>query len=246
MSYEGSSKEACDIDAVTETDEGRRWRRIDALKERLLRGGGGEGSSDYDGVDEEIAIMEEIECLRPSYMRPANDPRLNGRWNFVLSKDDLGTQLIKELLPPEYYSFGKDDEKKTADDGGEESSSSSPLRALLGSLYELEGLYMRISDEQSAVDIVLSSRVLFGRVPIDVVFSTSLVSANYGDDDDGAEGTLFLERFESVSVGGPKLPLPESWRRFRYLEITFLDDDILIARGSGGEPHVLVRAPEDG
>ena len=58
------------------------------------------------------------------------------------------------------------------------------------------------------------------------------------------DGTLFLEKFESIIVGGVSLPLPESWQRFRYLEITYLDDDIVIARGSGGDPHVLVRAKE--
>ena len=33
--------------------------------------------------------------LRPKSMIPAVAPKLNGRWNFVLSKDDLGTQLSK-------------------------------------------------------------------------------------------------------------------------------------------------------
>ncbi len=100
---------------------------------------------------------------------------------------------------------------------------------------------MRISKEQSQVKIVLASKVCFGRIPIDVVFSTSLLSTNY---DEETDGTLFLEKFESVTIGGVSLPLPSSWQRFRYLEITYLDEDIVIARGSGGEPHVLVRANE--
>lgn len=217
------SKEACSIDDLfDEIDDDRRWKRIDMLKQKLLRG---------EDPDNEIATMEELECLRPQSMKPADDPKLNGQWNFVLSKDDLGTQVIKELLPPEYYG-GKDDSDE---------STSSLLRDILGGLYQLEGLYMRIHDEQSQVEIVLSSKIFFGKIPIDIVFGTSLLSTNY---DEATDGTLFLEKFESISVGGVSLPLPEDWQRFRYLEITYLDDDIVIARGSGADPHVLVRAKE--
>lgn len=231
LDYNGSSKESCSVEAMAEIDEGRRWKRIDLLKEKLLRG-------DFDGdSDEDITIMEELECLRPTSMKPASDPKLNGQWNFVLSKDGLGNSILKELLPPEYYSFGDDADN----DKSLGAASSPPLKALLSNLYQLKGLYMKIKDEQSQVEIVLASNVCFGKIPIDIVFATSLLSTNY---DEETEGTLFLEKFESIIVGGISLPLPESWQRFRYLEITFLDDDIVIARGSGGEPHVLVRAPE--
>ena len=219
----GSSKESCSIDSI-DMDEDKRWKRIESLKEELVQG----------GSEDELTLMEELECLRPQSMQPAYDPKLNGRWNFVLSKDDLGTQLIKELLPPDYYSFETDDDdsKKDNNNGGP------PWRMLLNPVYKLNGLYMKIYDKQSQVDIVLSSNILFGAVPIDIVFTTSLLSTNYEEETDG---TLFLEKFESIKVGGVSLPLPDSWQRFRYLEITYLDDDIVIARGSGGEPHVLVR-----
>lgn len=232
--YNDSGKESCNIDAVAEIDEERRWERIGVLKDKLLHGN---LSSDDS---EDIAIMEELECLRPSSMKPAYDSKLNGRWNFVLSKDDLGTSLIKELLPPEYYSLGNSQESIDDNDDISSSSKTSPLwKLLLDKLYQLKGLYMRIHDEQSQVEIVLSSKILFGKVPIDIVFSTSLLGTNY---DEETEGILFLEKFESITLGGVSLPIPSTWQRFRYLEITFLDDDIVIARGSGGDPHVLVRA----
>ncbi|KAL9180524.1 hypothetical protein ACHAXT_010977 [Thalassiosira profunda] len=223
--YQGSGKELCDIESVLDVNDERRWERISELKAKLLSGDGGDAEDD-------IAIMEQLECLRPQSMKPADDPKLNGRWNFVLSKDDLGTSFIKELLPPDYYSFG---DEETKDSGSQQSP---PWKALLGNAYQLKGLYMRISDEQSQVEIVLSSSILFGKLPIDIVFKTSLLSTNY---DEETEGTLFLEKFEAIELGGFSLPLPSSWQRFRYLEITFLDDEIVIARGSGGEPHVLVR-----
>ena len=111
-------------------------------------------------------------------------------------------------------------------------------KALLSGLYQLKGLYMRISGKQSQVKIVLASKVCFGRIPIDVVFFTSLLSTNYKKE---TEGTLFLEKFESVTIGGVSLPLPSSWQRFWHPEIKYLNDDIVIACGSRGEPHVLVR-----
>ena len=221
--YSSTSKDTCSMEDLFDENinDDRRYEKIESLKEQLLTG--------ISDSEEEIRVMEELECLKPESMRPAYDSRLNGQWNFVLSKNDLGTQLIKELLPPEYYSFGDDDTDE----------SSSPLRSILSSLYSLKGLYMRIHSNQTQVEIVLSSRIIFGQVPIDIVFGTSLeVSSTESD------GTLFLEKFESIEVGGVSLPVPESWQRFRYLEITYLDDDIVIARGSGGDPHVLVRAKE--
>ena len=222
--YSSTTKDTCSMEDLFDENinDDRRYEKIESLKEELLAG--------ISDSEEEIRVMEELECLREESMRPAYDSRLNGQWNFVLSKNDLGTQLIKELLPPEYYSFGDDTDK----------SSSSPLRSILSSLYSLKGLYMRIHSEQTQVEIVLSSKIIFGQVPIDIVFGTSLeVSSTESED-----GTLFLEKFESIEVGGISLPIPESWQRYRYLEITYLDDDIVIARGSGGDPHVLVRSKE--
>jgi len=214
--YDGSGKESRSI-AVMEIDEERRWERIAVLKEKLLKGGS--PSAGYgDDIDDAIASMEGLECLRPQSMKPAFDPKLNGQWHFVLSKDDLGTSLIKELLPPEYF-FGDDDSATT-------STSTPPWKVLLNNLYQLK--------------VVLSSSVLFGKFPIDIVISTSLISTNYGEE---TNGILLLEKFESIEVGGISLPVPSSWQRFCYLEITYLDDEIVIAKGSGEEPHVLFRAP---
>ena len=221
--YSSTSKDTCSMEDLFDENinDDRRYEKIESLKGQLLAG--------ISDSEEEISVMEELECLRPESMMPAYDSRLNGQWNFVLSKNDLGTQLIKELLPPEYYSFGDDNDKST-----------SPLRSILSSLYSLKGLYMRIHSEQTQVEIVLSSKIIFGQVPIDIVFGTSLEVPSAESED----GTLFLEKFESIKVGGVSLPIPESWQRYRYLEITYLDDDIVIARGSGGDPHVLVRAKE--
>ena len=212
---ESTRPDTCPID-LADIEDGTRGELVGDLKDRLLKGGAGE---------DDIALMEKLECLLPTSTRPAYDPLLNGRWDFVLSKDDIGTQLIRELLQP--------------DDDGDEPVQSSPIRGLIAGVYKLNGLYMKISDEQSRVDICLSSSVVLGLVPLDVVISTSLEPA--GED---LDGTRFLEKFEGVSVSGIGVPMPSSWRRLRYLDISYLDEDILIARSSGGEPHVLTRSKD--
>ena len=48
------------------------------------------------------------------------------------------------------------------------------------------------------------------------------------------------ESFQGASIMGIDLPLP-NMAVARPLEITYLDEDIMIARNDGGEPHLLVR-----
>jgi len=160
---------------------------------------------------DDIALMEELESLRARSTKPAYDASLNSRWDFVLSKSDLGTDLLKKLKPEEGFS---------------------PLQLA----YAVRDVYMEISEEQSQVKIVLKSKIL-GR-NIDVALSTSLLPMAY---DDETDGTLFVERFEGVKVGDVDMPIPKSWKRSRYLEIGYLDHDMMIARGNGGEPHFLLR-----
>ena len=94
---------------------------------------------------------------------------------------------------------------------------------------------MEIGEEQTKVSILVKSRIL--GLPTTVVFTTSLLPCNY---DDETNGTLFVEPFQGVQVAGIDLPIPSSWQRSRYLEIGYLDDEMIIARGNGGEPHFLL------
>lgn len=54
-------------------------------------------------------------------------------------------------------------------------------------------------------------------------------------------GTLLLEHFQGVHLNGFEIPTPQHWHTTRTLEITYMDKDIMIARTSGGEPHLLLR-----
>ncbi|KAL7455621.1 hypothetical protein ACHAWC_008773 [Mediolabrus comicus] len=130
-----SGKDSCSMDALMEMSDERRWARINELKDVLLRRNGNENVNDENDME----MMEELECLRPKSMIPADDPKMNGRWNFVLSKDDLGTQLIKELLPPDYHSIGSDiDTDGKLSSSSSTSSQSPPWKTLLSTAYQLQ------------------------------------------------------------------------------------------------------------
>ena len=194
------NEDECSIEEEEETQ-----RRRDEIKRMLTN------PVDSDGSHDPIALMEELELLRPSSTKPAYDEGLNSRWSFVLSKSDVGTDLLKQLQTEEGFS---------------------PLQLI----FAVRDVYMKISQEQRLVEIVLKSRVL--GADVDVTLSTSLMPMSY---DDESDGVLFVERFEGVKLGGTDLPLPNSWRGSRYLEITYLDDTMMIARGNSGEPHFLLR-----
>ena len=194
------NEDECSIEEEEETQ-----RRRDEIQRMLTN------PVDSDGSHDPIALMEELELLRPSSTKPAYDESLNSRWSFVLSKSDVGTDILKQLQTEEGFS---------------------PLQLV----FAVRDVYMKISQEQRLVEIVLESRVL--GADVDVTLSTSLMPMSYDDENDGV---LFVERFEGVRLGGIELPLPNSWKGSRYLEITYLDDNMMIARGNSGEPHFLLR-----
>lgn len=58
-------------------------------------------------------------------------------------------------------------------------------------------------------------------------------------------GTFFRETFQGLSLNGVPLWTPPHWRQgTRDLQITYMDDDLMIARTAGGEPHLLLRHSE--
>ena len=186
--------------AVFDTEEAA-WEERQELKRRLF-------SLGPEGQEEATAIMEQLENLRPSSVRPIEDPTLNGRWDFVFDVEpDIGTGVIRTLIedPP----------------------------PMLGPIFNLNDVRMEIENNR-IIRIVVATKVL-GQ-DCDLVLSTSLLP-----DESDVAGTTVLERFEGIEVGGNKLPVPDSWKRSRPLEISFLDEDMLIARGNGGEPHFLMR-----
>lgn len=185
-------------------------RRRDELKLALSR------DASRRTPEENFAMLEELEALRPSTTRPVDDARLNGRWDFCFDVEpDVGTGFIKELF----------------EGGGP---------GWMRNVIDFKGVCMVIGEGQSAIRLQVSLALL--RNDIDVVLHTSLRPApisSPGDDD----GTMFKERFEGVEVNGLRLPYPEAWRGERFLEFSYLDGGFAVARGAGGLPHFLVRSP---
>ena len=160
--------------------------------------------------EENFAMLEELERLKPNETRPIEDPLLNGRWDFCFDVEpDIGTGYIKEI----FEGNGPQWIKKIIDP---------------------KGVHMEIGQSQSTIQLIVSVSVF--EQDLTMILHTSLSPAAKNPD-----GTMFMEKFEGIEVNGFRLPYPNAWKKSRYLEFSYLDDEFAIARGSGGEPHFLLR-----
>jgi len=166
----------------------------------------GDCQGDKECLTQAFDYLEQIEAL--ARRKPAHDPLLNGRWDFNFDIEaDMGTGVVKDIL-----------------------EGRSPIKPL----FNLEDLYLTISDNQSKVTITVSTKVL--GLPTEIILRTNIIP-----EESDPTGTLFQEHFEGIELMGMKLPIPDSWQQSRLLEFTYLDETMLIARGNGGEPHFLER-----
>ena len=53
------------------------------------------------------------------------------------------------------------------------------------------------------------------------------------------------ETYVSVSAGGRDLAVPDALQYSRLLYITYLDDDLMVARDESGVPEILVRKEKE-
>lgn len=160
--------------------------------------------------EENFAMLEELERLKPTSTRPTEDSSLNGRWEFCFDVEpDVGTGFIKDL----FEGNGPDWVRKVID---------------------FQGVHMEIGNEQTTIQLVVS--VALFEKEISLILHTSLSPAQRNPD-----GTMFMEKFEGIEVNGFRLPYLNAWKKSRHLEFSYLDDEFAVARGSGGEPHFLLR-----
>jgi uncharacterized protein YbjT (DUF2867 family) len=102
----------------------------------------GDCQGDPDTLEEAFGIFEQIESLQ--VRKPATDPLLNGRWDFVFDVEaDMGTGVVKDII-----------------------NGDSPVKLLLN----LEDLYMTI-ETQSRINIMVSTKVL--GIPMELKLQTS-------------------------------------------------------------------------
>jgi hypothetical protein len=99
---------------------------------------------------------------------------------------------------------------------------------------DFHDVFLEVSRQQSQVKAIVAFSV-FG-FPLELNVFTSL-RPNATD----PHGTHLIEQFQGLRLAGVDIPTPEEWHRSRDLEISYLDDDMMIARTAGGEPHLLLR-----
>ena len=88
--------------------------------------------------------------------------------------------------------------------------------------------------------MIAKATVLFALLgfPMELVVQTYLEPDRTNDP---VGGTHLCETFRLLALNGVTLPTPEHWKSTRDLEISYLDEDCMIARTSFGEPHLLLR-----
>lgn len=165
-------------------------------------------------------IMKDLESLRPhGIVRPAEHTSLNARWSFCFTGVPTIGMRLITLL----------------------SRMSSAFSAVSRLVLDFDNVFLEVSD-LSQVQAVVRAK-LFGR-PLELVVRTNL-QKNATD----CQGTYLIESFDSLELQGFTIPTPASWKKARDLEISYLDDDLMIARTAHGEPHLLLRhstcSPDD-
>ena len=168
-------------------------------------------------------VMRQMESLCP-VARPAyQQHRLNSRWSFVFTGvPTIGMKLITLL---------------------------SRISICNEQLVDFRDVFLQVSSSNSSPPLskkttqppsmTAKAIVTFGilGLPMELVVQTHLEP----DPCDCLKGTHLCETFRSLSLNGVVLPTPEHWKSTRDLEITYLDDDCMIARTGFGEPHLLLR-----
>ena len=167
-------------------------------------------------------IMKELEQSSPlPILRPASHHALNANWSFVFTGvPTIGMRLIT-LLSRISVLF--------------------PFEIL-----DFRNVALNVENEQTKAKALVEVQ-LCGSVDLALEVCTSLRRPTEDDltgeykEFRGEEGTLLLEHFQGIKLNGITIPTPQSWSTTRTLEISYMDKDILIARTSGGEPHLLLR-----
>jgi len=166
-------------------------------------------------------VMRDLEHERLPIMRPATHHSLNAHWSFVFTGvPTIGMRLITLL---------------------------SRISALFPfEILDFRDVALSVSDGQSKAKALVEVKVC-GYLDLLLEVVTSLRRPDQSDlDGDYCEfgdedGRLLLEHFEGIWLNGNRLPTPQEWHTTRTLEITYMDGDIMVARTSGGAPHLLLR-----
>jgi len=101
-------------------------------------------------------------------------------------------------------------------------------------IVDFKDVFLEVSNQNTKAKAIVNFKV-FG-VPFELNVRTNLCA-----DKSCPKGTMMNEHFQGITLQGWTVPTPEAWHRSRTLEISYLDEDMMIARTAGGEPHFLLR-----
>lgn len=177
--------------------------------------------SAYDRASINEAILK-LEALNPTE-NPVYSPLINGVWmlryagGYSESKIPSPTRDLALFLYSGGYSPGL--------------FALSLAQKLPAQLVELGELEISISRSQPRIEAKIDV-TLFGGSEESIV-----VKARLEED----SGLRFTETYESASVLGQTLDLPEPLQYSRDLYVSYVDEDILVVRDGAGIPEILVR-----
>lgn len=103
---------------------------------------------------------------------------------------------------------------------------------LPAALCETGDLTITISREQPRIEANVGVKLLGGTAEQEVSVKARL---------DVESAVRFTETYESASVLGQNIELPEAVQYSRELMVTYVDEDILVVRDASGIPEILVR-----
>lgn len=182
-------------------------------------------SSGEVAADDRAAINEAIlklEALNPTE-DPVYSPLINGVWNLRYAGGysepkipsptrDLALFLYSGGYSPGLFALGL-------------------AQKLPAALVELGDLEISISRSQPRIEARIAAK-LFGGAEDIIEVKARLEEAS---------GLRFNEVYESASVLGQTLDLPEALQYSRELYVSYVDEDILVVRDGAGVPEILVR-----
>lgn len=168
------------------------------------------------------AILK-LEAMNPTE-EPASSPLLNGIWSLRYAggyDDDWALKSPTRQLALFAYSGGYSPGIFAL----------SLASSLPSGLIEVGELQIAISREQPRVEAKIDVKFLGGAVN-DVIVKARL-EAN--------SSVRLSETYESATVLGQTIDLPEVVQYSRDLYVVYLDEDVLIVRDASGVPEILVR-----
>jgi len=176
-------------------------------------------SSDRASINESIL---KLEALNPT-KDPAYSPLINGVWTLKYAGGyseskipsptrDLALFLYSGGYSPGLFALGL-------------------AQKLPSQLVELGDLEISISRVQPRIEAKIDVKLFGGS-------SESIeVRARLEED----SGLRFTETYESASVLGQMIDIPEALQYSRELYVSYVDEDILVVRDGAGIPEILVR-----